>query len=185
MQHWELPFFFLSIAFVYASVGFGGGSSYLAILSLYAFLFRDFHEMKLIALICNIIVVTGGTFIFIRNRQVNWRKVLPLVAASVPMAFLGAIVRLEQDTFFVALGCSLVVAAVLLWIKTKRDAEETALTYKSNLVKESLLGGAIVFLSGMVGIGGGIFLSPILNLMKWDSPKKLPLLQVCLSLSIR
>src|SRR5579872_2561083 len=117
MQHWEILFFFLVIAFVYASVGFGGGSSYLAILTLYAF---PFQEMKLTALTCNIIVVTGGTLIFIRHKQVNWKKVVPLVIVSVPMAYCGAIVKLSQDTFFIILGCSLLAAAILLWIKTRR-----------------------------------------------------------------
>lgn len=170
MQHWEILFFFLVIAFVYASVGFGGGSSYLAILTLYAF---PFQEMKLTALICNIIVVTGGTIIYIGRGHINWRKVLPLVVVSVPMAFLGAIVKLSQDTFFIILGCSLVAAAVLLWLKTRKRNEDEEITYKSNYIKEGLLGAAIGFLSGMVGIGGGIFLSPVLNLVKWDTPKKI------------
>ena len=170
MQHWEIILFFLVIAFVYASVGFGGGSSYLAILTLYAF---PFQEMKLTALICNIIVVTGGTIIFIRNKQVDWKKVLPLVIASVPMAFLGARMKLTQDTFFIILGCSLISAAILLWIKFRFVSEEEAITHKNNYIKDGLLGGAIGFLSGMVGIGGGIFLSPVLNLMKWDTPKKI------------
>src|SRR5258708_7543218 len=100
MSHAEILLFFLIIAFTYASVGFGGGSSYLSILALYAF---PFKEMRLIALICNIIVVTGGTIIFIRNKQVNWNKIAPLALASVPMAFLGATLKLSQDTFFVIL----------------------------------------------------------------------------------
>jgi uncharacterized membrane protein YfcA len=170
MQHWEIIFFFLVIAFVYASVGFGGGSSYLAILTLYAF---PFQEMKLTALICNIIVVTGGTIIFIRNKQVDWRKVIPLVVVSVPMAFAGATLRLKQDTFFIILGISLIAAAVLLWIKTRQANTNDIITHKNNYVKDALLGGAIGFLSGMLGIGGGIFLSPVLNLMKWDTPKKI------------
>lgn len=170
MQHWEILLFFLAIAFVYASVGFGGGSSYLAILTLYAF---PFQEMKLIALTCNIIVVTGGTIIYVRNGQVNWRKVLPLIVVSVPMAFLGATMRLDQDTFFIVLGCSLVMAAILLWLKNRRINDEEAITSKPNYLRETVLGGAIGFLSGMVGIGGGIFLAPILNLMKWDTPKKI------------
>ena len=115
MHHWELLLFFLIIAFVYASVGFGGGSSYLAILSLYAL---PFKELRLIALICNIIVVTGGVYIYVKNHQVNWKKIVPLVLLSVPAAYAGAIVRVSQDTFFIILGFSLVVAAVLLWIKT-------------------------------------------------------------------
>src|ERR1035437_4627077 len=116
MQHWEIIFFFLVISFVYASVGFGGGSSYLAALTFYAF---PFQEMKLTALICNIIVVTGGTLIFIRHKQVDWKKVIPLVVVSVPMAFFGARLKLSEDTFFIILGCCLIVAAVLLWIKTR------------------------------------------------------------------
>src|SRR5450432_1320553 len=116
MPHLEILLFFFIIAFIYASVGFGGGSSYLAILALYEF---PFKEMRLIALVCNIIVVTGGTIIFIRNGQVNWKKILPLALISVPLAFLGATVKLSQDTFFVILGFSLIIAAVLLWIKTR------------------------------------------------------------------
>ena len=170
MPHWELVFFFLVIAFVYSSVGFGGGSSYLAILALYAL---PFPEMKLTALICNIIVVTGGTIIFVRNKQVNWLKVLPLVALSVPMSFMGARLKLSQDTFFVLLGCSLVVAAILLWLQTKPGDSSSAKVNEPGYVRDGVLGGAIGFLSGMVGIGGGIFLSPVLNLMKWDSPKKI------------
>src|SRR5580704_9106271 len=98
MQHWEVIFFFLVISFVYASVGFGGGSSYLAVLTLFAF---PFQEMRLTALICNIIVVTGGTAIFIRHKQVEWEKVIPLVVVSVPMAFIGARLRLSEHIFFI------------------------------------------------------------------------------------
>lgn len=170
MQHWEIIFLFLLISFVYASVGFGGGSSYLAILTFYAF---PFYEMKLIALICNIIVVTGGIIIFIRHKLVDWRKVIPVVVVSVPMAFVGARLKLSENTFFIILGCSLLAASVLLWIKTRSSNEETAAFPHSNYLRDSMLGGAIGLLSGMVGIGGGIFLSPILNLMKWDSPRKI------------
>jgi len=170
MQHWELIFFFLVIAFVYASVGFGGGSSYLAVLALYAL---PFQEIRLTALLCNIIVVTGGVIIFIRKGQVNWRKILPLVLVSIPMAYAGAGIKLSQDVFFVILGISLLVAAVLLWLKTRQSNDIEITERKYDIVKDALLGGAIGFLSGMVGIGGGIFLSPLLNLMKWDTPKKI------------
>jgi uncharacterized membrane protein YfcA len=129
--------------------------------------------MKLIALLCNIIVVTGGTVIFIRNGQLNWRRVILLVVTSVPLAFVGAKVKLSQDTFFVVLGCSLIVAAILLWVKMRLVTSDRDVSYKSNYIKEAALGAAIGFLSGMVGIGGGIFLSPVLNLMKWDTPKKI------------
>ncbi len=170
MQHWEVIFFFLVIAFVYASVGFGGGSSYLAVLAFYNF---PVPEMKLTALICNIIVVAGGAIIFIRHKQVDWKKVIPVVVVSVPMAFLGATVKLSVDTFFIILGCSLLVASVLLWVKTKSLGEIENKAFKNSYLRDGSIGGGIGFLSGMVGIGGGIFLSPILNLMKWDTPKKI------------
>jgi len=170
MPHPEIALFFLVIAFVYASVGFGGGSSYLAVLALYTL---PFQEMRLIALLCNVVVVTGGTLIFIRKKQVNFKKILPLVAASVPMAFLGASMKIGEQFFFIALGISLVVAAILLWIGTKVIVTNSEAAFnQTSLLRNSLIGGAIGFLSGMVGIGGGIFLSPILNLMKWDTPRK-------------
>jgi uncharacterized membrane protein YfcA len=169
MPHPEIIVFFFIVAFVYASVGFGGGSSYLAILAVYAF---PIHEIRLIALLCNIIVVTGGTIVFIKSGQVNFRKILPVAITSVPMAFIGARVRLSQDTFFIILGISLIVAAILLWMQNikKTDVVKEA---EINFLRDGLLGGAIGFLSGMVGIGGGIFLSPLLNLMHWDTSKKI------------
>ena len=170
MQHGELVLFFFIISCIYASVGFGGGSSYLAVLAVYAL---PFQEMRLTALVCNIIVVTGSTFIFIRKRQVNWRKILPIVVVSVPAAFLGARMKISQDTFFVLLGASLVIAAVLLWIQTRAASIKTVEEAPGHVAGNGLLGGAIGFLSGMVGIGGGIFLSPVLNLLKWDNAKRI------------
>jgi len=170
MGHWELLLFFFVVAFIYSSVGFGGGSSYLAILSLYHLPVAD---IKLTALTCNIIVVAGSSILFIRNGQVNFRKILPVVMLSVPMAYLGGKLPLSEKVFFITLGASLLAASVLLWIKT-RATEPEATTHRANdYVKDGLIGGGIGFLSGMVGIGGGIFLSPILNLMRWDAAKKI------------
>lgn len=171
MQHIELLFFFFSIAFIYASVGFGGGSGYLALLSLYAL---PFQEMKLTALICNIIVVSGGTIIYVRRKELPLRKVLPLVIASVPMAYIGARLSISQHTFFLVLGICLVVAGLLLWIKPLPPNITTdSQTGVADGLRQAALGGSIGFLSGMVGIGGGIFLAPLLNLMKWDTPRKI------------
>lgn len=171
MPHWELVIFFVFIAFIYSSVGFGGGSSYLAVLAMYGL---PFKELRLIALLCNIIVVSGGVYIYLKNHQVNWKKIIPLVVLSIPMAYLGATLRISQNIYFIILGCSLIVAAILLWIKTTSlsvsDIENSG---NNSFLKNSVLGGAIGFLSGLVGIGGGIFLSPVLNLMKWDVPKKI------------
>ncbi|WP_313258647.1 sulfite exporter TauE/SafE family protein [Sphingobacterium sp.] len=171
MEHWELVLIFLMIAFVYSSVGFGGGSSYLAVLAMYSL---PYQEIRLTALICNVIVVVGGVIIYIRNNQVDWRKILPLTLISVPMAYLGAIMKLSQETFFMILGITLVIAAILLWLQTGNRFEvERTDQGKTGVVQNSILGGGIGFLSGLVGIGGGIFLSPLLNLIKWDTAKKI------------
>jgi uncharacterized membrane protein YfcA len=166
---WEIMFFFLVISFVYSSVGFGGGSSYLALLAVYGL---PFQELRLIALLCNIIVVTGGVVVYVRNKQLNWKKTIPLVLVSVPMAFLGAILKISQSTFFVILGISLIVASILLWIEKARK-NNFRNSEDQSVLKDAGIGAGIGFLSGLVGIGGGIFLSPILNLMRWDSAKKI------------
>ena len=169
MPQLSLLLFFFVIALVYASVGFGGGSSYLAVLSFYAL---PFQEIRFIALACNIIVVTGGVIIYLSKKQVNFKKILPLVTVSVPMAYLGAKLKISEQAFFIMLGLSLLVASILLWIKTNGINDEENL-HQSNFIKDGALGGGIGFLSGMVGIGGGIFLSPLLNLIKWDTARKI------------
>lgn len=167
MQHWELLIFFLAIAFIYSSVGFGGGSSYLAFLAVYQL---PVYEMKLIGLVCNIIVVTGGSILFVRNRQLDMKKVLPIILLSIPMAYIGAMLKISTDVFFIVLGSSLILASVLMAIDTGIASDGTRPT---SVAKSGAMGGAIGFLSGMVGIGGGIFLSPLLHLSKWDVPKKI------------
>ncbi len=171
MGHWEIFFFFLIIAFVYSSIGFGGGSSYLAVLAMYNL---PYQEIRLTALICNVIVVTGGAYIYLKNKQINWKKVIPITLVSVPMAYLGAVLKISRETFFLVLGITLIVAALLLLIKTGTGSEENTVEDSGlSVAGNGILGGGIGFLSGLVGIGGGIFLSPLLNLMKWDTPRKI------------
>ena len=160
-----LPFVFFFIALFYSSVGFGGGSSYLAILSL---VLTDFYEIRSTALVLNICVVTIGTFVFIKNGVLKPKLIWPFFVLSIPMAYLGAQVKLSQTTFFLILGGALVLAGafmLLRFIKTKLDSQEFSNT------KKFILGGGIGLLSGVSGIGGGIFLSPVLNLLKWKNPR--------------
>ncbi|MGE5520544.1 MAG: sulfite exporter TauE/SafE family protein [Candidatus Dadabacteria bacterium] len=168
MAHPEILLFFCCVAFIYASVGFGGGSSYLAILAFYSF---PFHELRLTALVCNLVVVSGGTIIFIRHKEVSWKKVIPLVSTGVIMAFIGATLKLKENTFYIILAFSLIIAGLLLWIQPKIKEKEKH--SRDSIIKNGFIGAAIGFLSGMVGIGGGIFLSPLLNIFNWDTPKKI------------
>lgn len=168
--NWEIILLFFLIAILYASVGFGGGSSYLAVLALTSLAFA---QIRVIALLCNIVVVTGSTYIYVRNKLFNWKKILPLVAASIPMAFIGGYLKISQTFFFVLLGFTLFVAAVLMWSSKYINEKSEDLHIQKSLVKDTSYGGFIGFISGMVGIGGGIFLAPLLHLTKWDQPKKI------------
>ncbi len=186
----QLTALFFIIAAVYASAGFGGGSSYLAALSLFAI---PMTAMRSTSLMCNIIVVAGGTYIFWKNGYFKVEKILPLVLASVPMAFIGGRVLIKERTFFLLLGSCLVVAAVLMLLQNVFSEKNRPPQYGSDFeekirdfegknansnpqngfspLKNAIIGGLIGLLSGVVGIGGGIFLSPVLNLSRWDTPK--------------
>ena len=161
-----IPAFFL-IALIYSSVGFGGGSSYLALLAIVSL---PFPTIRITALLCNVIVVTGGTWIYYKEGKLTLKKVLPLVIASVPMAYIGGLWPIKQETFFLALGITLVIVALLLWIQPEKI---TSVNKKQSLIANGFLGGGVGFISGLVGIGGGIFLSPILHFLRWDEAKRI------------
>lgn len=167
-QYWEVFLLFFAVAVVYSSVGFGGGSSYLALLT---FTTLSFMDIRSTALLCNIMVVTGSVFLFLKNNQLDFKKVLPLVVASVPMSFLGGYLRIEQTVFFILLGVTLLLAALFMWFSAV--AKENTIGSKTTIGKSLLYGAGIGLLSGMVGIGGGIFLSPLLYLTQWDTAKKI------------
>lgn len=161
---------FFLIAVIYASVGFGGGSSYLALLAQPMFMLLP-EVIRPTALLCNIIVVTGGTIIFYREGKISWKDIWPFLAMSVPMAYFGGFWKLQQHTFFVLLGITLLVAAVFLWIQPEKIASGNK--HFNATGSNIFLGGAIGFLSGLVSIGGGIFLSPILHFLRWSDAKRI------------
>ncbi|MGC1242694.1 MAG: sulfite exporter TauE/SafE family protein [Chryseosolibacter sp.] len=158
---------FFIIAMIYSSVGFGGGSSYLALLAVMGV---HFEILRPAALLCNIIVVGGGTYIFWKAGALDLKKSWPFLVTSIPMAFAGGMWKIENVTyFFILLGICLILASFLLWIQPVARAQHRL----TNPLVNTLVGGGIGFLSGLVGIGGGIFLSPILHLFHWDEPKKI------------
>ena len=166
----ELPVLvvsFFTIALIYSSVGFGGGSSYLALLGV---LGVHIDIIRPAALLCNIVVVSGGTFIFWRSGAIDIKKSLPFLCASVPLAFAGGLWRIENASFFFALlGICLIIASVLLWIQPVPSERHR---FDKPLLNAGL-GGSIGFLSGLIGIGGGIFLSPLLHLLNWGEARKI------------
>jgi hypothetical protein len=167
---WEIPLYFFAVAALYSSVGFGGGSSYLAILALYGL---EYRLVRATALLCNIVVVTAGTWIFYKNGHLNLRKAMPLVLASVPLAFLGGLAKISEKTFFILLAIALLAAGVLMLAQSWLQKTSGAISQKTSPPTDAALGGSIGFLSGMVGIGGGIFLAPLLHLLRWDTAKNI------------
>lgn len=156
---------FFVIAILYSSIGFGGGSSYLAILTLF---FTSFFIIRTSGLICNLVVVTGSTYLYWKNGHFNFRKFLPFIISSIPLAFVGAMFRLKEQVFFSILGAALILSAVFLAWQTLKDGTDCDEIKEYHPVLAYIIGGAIGLLSGMVGIGGGIFLAPVLNHLKWD-----------------
>jgi hypothetical protein len=150
-------------------VGFGGGSSYLAILALTGIAFT---QIRATALLCNIIVVTGNVFLFIKHREIEWKKIISIVLFSIPMAYLGGYLKINQQFFFILLGFTLFFASITMWI-SKKNISSNEKSIKINTKKNAAFGAFIGFISGMVGIGGGIFLAPLLHLTNWDTPKKI------------
>ena len=167
--NWHIISLFFLVAILYSSVGFGGGSSYLAVLALTGIAYT---QIRSTALLCNIIVVSGNVLLYIKRKEYNWKKVLPLVTFSVPFAYVGGFLKINQAFFFILLGSTLLFAAITMWV-SKSIATSKENTSEMSLIKNASYGGIIGFISGMVGIGGGIFLAPLLHLSKWDAPKKI------------
>lgn len=171
MDFYILLISFFVIALIYSSVGFGGGSSYLALLALPVFALM-FPVIRSTALFCNIIVVTGGIIIFYREGKLSLRESWPYLISSVPMAYVGGFWPIQEQTFFVLLGVTLIIVPFLLWFQNgKTESSDAPGIQETNGLKLAL-GGAIGLLSGLVGIGGGIFLSPILHILRWSEPKR-------------
>ena len=163
-----LSIFFLLTALIYSSVGFGGGSTYLALLLLWGIPYTIF---PIIALACNIIVVSGYSFNYIKAGNLNFKLLLPYLFGSIPFAFIGGSIQIEKELFEIILFFVLGIAGILLLINFKSYGNNSS-SYKTLPIYFSLLIGIILgFISGIVGIGGGIFLGPILYLFRAANPK--------------
>jgi len=152
---------FLLVAAAYSSVGFGGGSTYNALLILSG---TDFRLVPSIALSCNILVVSGGVYHYVRAGSLSAGKLLPFIALSMPMAWLGGRLPVSEQVFIGLLGFSLLVAAVQMLLKPDASkAPDTTNTARYWLLAAPM-GGFIGLLAGITGIGGGIFLAPLIYL---------------------
>ncbi len=155
----------LVAALLYSSGGHAGASAYLAIMALFAVAPAI---MRPTALVMNIAVATIGSARFVRARAVPWHLLRPLCLGSIPAAFIGGRIRLSPGTYLLILGAALLVAAFFLWLRPRAPVVRT-LPGSAWLVA---IGSALGFLAGLTGIGGGIFLSPLLILSGWEEPRR-------------
>ena len=158
-----LSFLFFLTAILYSSVGFGGGSTYLALLLIWDVPYQVF---PIIALCCNIIVVSGNCFNYIKAGSINIKLLSPFLISSVPLAFIGGSLQLDKSFFEILLFIVLTLAGLSLLLKFRSFDESNEINNNIPKVISVLIGGSIGFVSGVVGIGGGIFLSPVLLLIK-------------------
>lgn len=152
------------VAVLYSSVGHGGASGYLAVM---AFLAVAPGVTRPTALILNVLVSTIALIQFSRRGHFSWRLFWPFAVASIPLAYIGGRIDLPTDVYKAVLGVVLLLTAIRLSLNIKTDGE----TKPPNLAAALALGAAIGLVSGLVGVGGGIFLTPVLLLMRWSEAR--------------
>ena len=165
-----LSILFFITAILYSSVGFGGGSTYLALLLIWNI---PYYIFPVIALFCNILVVTGNSINYIRAGNHNIKLLIPFLIGSIPFSFLGGTLIINKEIFEILLFLVLSIAGLLLMVNNKSYEKKEIKVKKLNFIISFLIGSILGIVSGIVGIGGGIFLSPILFLLKADRPKNI------------
>ena len=165
-----LSILFFITAILYSSVGFGGGSTYLALLLIWD---TPYYIFPVIALFCNIIVVTGNSINYVRAGNHNFKLLIPFLIGSIPLAFIGGTLIIKKEVFEILLFLVLSIAGLLLLINNKSYEDKNIIIKKLNLFVSILIGSILGLISGIIGIGGGIFLSPILFLLNADKPKNI------------
>jgi uncharacterized membrane protein YfcA len=154
------------VAFLYASVGHGGASGYLALMALFSVAPA---VMKPTALLLNLFVSVTSFVQFYRGGHFRWQVFWPFALTSVPLAYMGGLVTVDAAVYKKILGFLLLIPILRFFFFSNQKAEEQR---KNNLALSLLIGATIGFLSGLIGIGGGILLSPILLLLQWTDQKQ-------------
>ncbi len=163
-----LSFLFLIVAFAYSSLGLGGGSSYTALMAIFGV---SFLAIPTISLTLNILVTSIGSFNFIRNKHTRLRLIIPFFVSSIPMSYIGGLLKMQKEIFYWILLITLIFVAlrIYVWRNTslKLDIGKTQQIIIS-LVTGSILG----LVAGIVGIGGGIYLVPLIIILGLGSEKE-------------
>nr|WP_314498827.1 sulfite exporter TauE/SafE family protein [uncultured Chryseobacterium sp.] len=154
------------VAFLYAAVGHGGASGYLALMALYGV---APEEMKPTALVLNLFVSLTSFIQYYRGGYFSKKLFIPIAAASIPLAFIGGMITVEENIYKRILGILLLFPVIRFFFFKNVDDSELK---SHNTVIAVITGGVVGLLSGMIGIGGGIILSPILLLLHWTNQKQ-------------
>jgi len=162
-----LAILFLVTATLYSSVGFGGGTTYIALLLIWGV---PYYIFPVIALSCNVIVVLGNCFNYIRAGNLNLKLLFPYLVGSIPLSYIGGSLPIEKKIFELLLFLVLITAGTLLLFNFKSFDNRKESYRKVPIPISIFVGGMLGFVSGVVGIGGGIFLSPILFLLRAGKP---------------
>ena len=170
MEDPVITLIFFGIAVVYSSAGFGGGSSYLAILSVFS---PSQEIIRPIAYFCNIAVTGFSTVRYRRRGWLDLSDAKPFLYGSIPFAFVGGMFRMEDGIYLMVLAVALTLAGLLILFKGSLTKSQKVTLLLDSFLGRFALSGVIGFVSGMVGIGGGIFLAPVLHLANWRSPERI------------
>jgi len=154
------------VAFLYAAVGHGGASGYLALMAVFGMLPEI---MKPTALLLNLFVSLSAFLLFYKEGHFKWKIFLPFALASIPFSFLGGMISLDASIYKKILGVLLLIPVVRLAAFPNKDIHDLK---QSTFFLSLLIGACIGFLSGLIGIGGGIILSPVLLLLAWTNQKQ-------------
>jgi len=158
---------FFVTALLYAAVGFGGGSTYSALLAIAGF---DYRLLPVLSLACNIVVVSGSSIRFARAGLTPWRGAIAITAMAAPAALLGGMTPIGKGAFLTILGASLVLTGLALLLPRTALAEGVPMRGARYM---PLVAIPIGYLAGLVGIGGGIFLAPLLHLVRWNGARQI------------
>jgi hypothetical protein len=161
-----LPILFAAASLLYATVGQAGGTAFLALMAFASF---PPNEMRPTALLLNIVAAIYSTWLFNRGSLVDWAKLRPLLLASLPTALIGGFIVVDERLYSAVTGVVLLIAAAILALRRVRNAEPDRVT---PLWGALTVGAAVGFVSGLTGVGGGVFLAPILIALHWASPKQ-------------
>ena len=154
------------VAFLYAAVGHGGASGYLALMAVFGMMPEI---MKPTALLLNLFVSLSAFLLFYKEGHFKWKIFLPFALASIPFSFLGGMISLDASIYKKILGVLLLIPVVRLAAFPNKDIHDIK---QSTVYLSLLIGACIGFLSGLIGIGGGIILSPVLLLLAWTNQKQ-------------